>query len=307
MRTQPAISLGNSDRVAEAMTLSDSTFRKRYRSSYETLSQSPTLLVWKRYRGTSELILDIASEGDKLGDEDIKEDGEDESSDIGDKGERSKDEVLSLERGGGGYTRGSAASSPDCGYSREWAFRSWIRGIEMTWIGFKRGLSSQYPTLATWVDLEDGRVYTKILTYAPPVVLVQTPPSPKWSSDEDQFLEVGAQLELHESILYDYTQCLDVLLPTLFADIDRDVRELSLEREQERTTMTFGAMWRPVLALEAWAGHVDTRMADMSRAGYDGHRLIHDILVQHAAMQRELQEMRGRVTALEQERGRREL
>ncbi|GKG60832.1 hypothetical protein Tco_0614394, partial [Tanacetum coccineum] len=31
---------------------------------------------------------------------------------------------------------------------------------------------------------------------------------------------------LHESILHDYTHRLDALPPTLFADIDRDVREL---------------------------------------------------------------------------------
>ncbi|GKG26522.1 hypothetical protein Tco_0402225, partial [Tanacetum coccineum] len=42
--------------------------------------------------------------------------GEDESLDTGDKGERSEDEGPSLE-GGGGYTRGSAAGSPSCGYS----------------------------------------------------------------------------------------------------------------------------------------------------------------------------------------------
>ncbi|GKE42653.1 hypothetical protein Tco_1469937 [Tanacetum coccineum] len=59
---------------------------------------------------------------------------------------------------------------------------------------------------------------------------------------------------------------------------------------------------RPVLALEAWVGHVDTRMSDMSRAEYDDHRLVHDMLVQQAALQRELQEMRGRATTLEQER-----
>nr|GEX61914.1 hypothetical protein [Tanacetum cinerariifolium] len=141
----------------------------------------------------------------------------------------------------------------------------------------------------------------------------------------DQFLEVGAQLELHESTLHDHTQRLDALPPTLVMDIDSDVRELytrsgvvrdeiflqryrfwSLERERERATVTFGTLWRPVLALEAWVGHVDTRMADMSLARYDDHRLIHDMLVQQAAMQRELQEMRGRAIALEQERGRRE-
>ncbi|GKF61829.1 hypothetical protein Tco_0181883 [Tanacetum coccineum] len=79
--------------------------------------------------------------------------------------------------------------------------------------------------------------------------------------------------------------------PTLFAGIDRDVRELYT---------------RPVLAMEAWAGHVDTRIVDMSQAVYDDHRLVHDMLVQQAALQRELQEMRGRVTALERERDRRE-
>ncbi|GJU83178.1 hypothetical protein Tco_1285543 [Tanacetum coccineum] len=59
----PAMSPGHSARVAEAMALSDSAFRKRYRSYYDTPSPSLTLLVRKRYRGTSELILDTDSEG----------------------------------------------------------------------------------------------------------------------------------------------------------------------------------------------------------------------------------------------------
>nr|GFC31632.1 hypothetical protein [Tanacetum cinerariifolium] len=50
----------------------------------------------------------------------------------------------------------------------------------------------------------------------------------------------------------------------------------SLEHEQERTAMTFGALWRPVLALEAWVGCVVIRMVDMSQAEYDDHRLVHD-------------------------------
>nr|GEY89606.1 hypothetical protein [Tanacetum cinerariifolium] len=115
--------------------------------------------------------------------------------------------------------------------------------------------------------------------------------------DEDRLIEVGAQLEPHGSILYDHTQRLDALPPTLVTDIDRDVRELytrsgavrdeifsqryrfnSLKREQKRATVTFEALWRPVLALEAWAGHVDTRLTHMSRAKYDDHILIHDML-----------------------------
>ncbi|GJZ90621.1 hypothetical protein Tco_0662548 [Tanacetum coccineum] len=109
--------------------------------------------------------------------------------------------------------------------------------------------------------------------------------------------------------------------PTLFVEIGRDMSELytrsgavrdeifseryrlrSLKHEQERTAVTFEVLWRHVLALESWAEHVDTLMTGMSRAGYDDHRLIHDILVQQTALQHELQEMRGRVTALEQER-----
>ncbi|GKF50586.1 hypothetical protein Tco_0147053, partial [Tanacetum coccineum] len=63
-------------RIAEAAALSPSSFRKRYRSSDETSSSSSslTLPVRKRYRGTSELILDTDSEGDELGEEDTKED-----------------------------------------------------------------------------------------------------------------------------------------------------------------------------------------------------------------------------------------
>ncbi|GKE86695.1 hypothetical protein Tco_1560437, partial [Tanacetum coccineum] len=68
-------------RVTEAMALSDSAFRKRYRSSYETPSPSPslTLPVQKRYQGTSELIEDTEGESSKPNSE--REGLEDESSD----------------------------------------------------------------------------------------------------------------------------------------------------------------------------------------------------------------------------------
>ncbi|GJZ43073.1 hypothetical protein Tco_0590328 [Tanacetum coccineum] len=42
----------------------------------------------------------------------------------------------------------------------------------------------------------------------------------------------------------------------------RSYRLLCLrEYEQERVALTFGAIWRPVLALEAWAGHTDAQRA----------------------------------------------
>nr|GEY42650.1 hypothetical protein [Tanacetum cinerariifolium] len=275
MRVQPSMSSGHSARVTVVMALSDLAFRKRYRSSYETSSPSLTLRVRKRYRGTSELILDTDSERDELGDKDIEED---ENLDEEDKSE------------GQGLDDEERVS----------AFRQ--------------------PILGTWIDPEDGRVYTDVPSYAPPVTPVQTPPSPEWLSssmpispssslvpspiaslvatttttisvDDDQFIDIRAQLELHGSILHDHTQRLVALPPTLIVDIDRD-------REQERAIVKFGSLWWPVLALEAWAGYVDTRMTDMSREGYDDHRLVHDMLVQQAIMQCELQEMRVRVTAL---------
>nr|GEX87900.1 hypothetical protein [Tanacetum cinerariifolium] len=59
----------------------------------------------------------------------------------------------------------------------------------------------------------------------------------------------------------------------------------SLKREQERAKVTFGALWRQVLALKAWTGHVDAQRAEMGQAWYDDHRSIHDLLVQNTMMQ----------------------
>nr|GEX61912.1 hypothetical protein [Tanacetum cinerariifolium] len=239
-----------SARIAEAAALSPSSFHKRYRSSYETPSplSSQTLPIRKRYRGTSELILDTKTEEESL---DSNAEGE------------------------GLENKGPSLDDKD------------------------HGLEDEGP------DPEDGMVYTDILTYLPQVAPIQTPPSPEWSFsslsvspsslivpspialilatpaatisiDEDQFLEVGARLELHGSILYDHTQRLDALPPTLFKGYNMDLRELytrsgavrdeifsqryrfrSLEREQERATMTFSAIWRPILALEAWEGQTN--------------------------------------------------
>ncbi|GKA54535.1 hypothetical protein Tco_0753484 [Tanacetum coccineum] len=38
------------------------------------------------------------------------------------------------------------------------------------------------PTLTTWIDPEDGRAYIDVPAYLPPAPPVQTPPSPEWSS-----------------------------------------------------------------------------------------------------------------------------
>ncbi|GJV83836.1 hypothetical protein Tco_1523734 [Tanacetum coccineum] len=207
------------------------------------------LLVWKRYQGTSELILDTDSEGDELGDKDIEED---KSLDMDDEGERLDDKGHSLDDEG--------------------------RSLE------GEGLSLEDEGEAAPEGQQQAVSVVDTAASEPLVAPVQTPISPEWSSGS---LPVSPSSPVVPSPIASLVATPTTTIP-------------------ERTVVTFRALWRPVLALEAWAGHVDTRMADMSRAGYDDHRLIYDMLVPQVALQRELQEMRGRVAALEQERGRRE-
>ncbi|GKG23173.1 hypothetical protein Tco_0388476, partial [Tanacetum coccineum] len=47
--------------------------------------------------------------------------------------------------------------------------------------GEERVSAFRQPTLVTWVDLEDDRVYTDVPAYAPPAAPVQTPQSLEWS------------------------------------------------------------------------------------------------------------------------------
>ncbi|GKG15201.1 hypothetical protein Tco_0354801, partial [Tanacetum coccineum] len=55
----------------------------------------------------------------------------------------------------------------------------------------------------------------------------------------------------HGGLIRDHAVRLDELSPALF--------KRSLEYEQERVAVTFGEIWRPVLALEAWAGQTDAQ------------------------------------------------
>ncbi|GJR53504.1 hypothetical protein Tco_1404025 [Tanacetum coccineum] len=219
----------------------------RFRSSYKgSPSPSPTLPVRKRYSGTSELILGTDSEGDELGDEEFSLDSNSGSEDAEDEGPAAGDEDPGLDNKGYGLDDESR-SIDDEGHSVE-----------------RDGLGLEDEDEAIPEDPEDGKVYIDVPTYPPSAPPVQTPPSPDWTPsslpispshsdvpspvssplisltvlspvatptatipvDEDQFIEVGAQLELYGSILQDHTQLLDVMPPTLFAEIDRDVREL---------------------------------------------------------------------------------
>nr|GEZ07779.1 hypothetical protein [Tanacetum cinerariifolium] len=256
-RTQPTLSPGMSARIAKVAALYPSSFSKRYKSSYETPSPSSslTLLVRKRYQVTSELIED--TEGESLEPDSEREGSEDEN----DEGQGLDDKGQGLE---------------DEGPGQSFRFVPEQEGAESI-------SAFRQPTLFTWVDPKDGRVYTDILTYAPPAALVQTPPSLEWSFgflpvlpsslvvpspiaspvatpaatisvNKDQFLELGEQLELYRSILHDHMS--GAVRDEIFL---QRYRFRSLEREHKRATVTFSAMWRPVLDLEAWADFKERR------------------------------------------------
>ncbi|GJX84971.1 hypothetical protein Tco_0335745 [Tanacetum coccineum] len=100
------------------------------------------------------------------------------------------------------------------------------------------------PTLTTWTNPKDGMIYIDIPDYPPPAPHVHTPPSPEWTSatpavvETEGFLtELGDQVQMQGGLISDHAVRLEELSPSLF--------ERSLEYEQERVAVTFGAIWRP--------------------------------------------------------------
>ncbi|GKB65842.1 hypothetical protein Tco_0927254, partial [Tanacetum coccineum] len=94
MRVPPVMSLGPSASMAKVTAMSESAFRKRFRSSYKSSPSlsPPDLPLQKRYRGTSELVED--SEDDDEEDEEIEEslDSDNVSKDTKDEGPTVEDE-----------------------------------------------------------------------------------------------------------------------------------------------------------------------------------------------------------------------
>nr|GEZ32509.1 hypothetical protein [Tanacetum cinerariifolium] len=271
MRVSLAMSPGLSTSISEVAAIFDLAFHKRFRSSYDS-SPSLTFPVRKRYRGTSELILDTDSEEDeeveKSSDSDSEiEDTKEEGPTAGDEGFAAGDESPApivetpvgepLGLGYGALRRREIAS-------REGQMPSVFKVGQ----GFGsvpeterlEGVSTlRQPTLTTWIDPEDGITYIDVPAYPSPAPYIQTPLSPEWSSGsllispspsivpspissltvpspvaslatagaEGFLAELGAQVEMQGGLICDHT---------------------------ERTIVMFGALWRYVLALEAWAG-----------------------------------------------------
>ncbi|GKF85963.1 hypothetical protein Tco_0253790, partial [Tanacetum coccineum] len=134
---------------------------------------------------------------------------------------------------------------------------------------------SRQPTLTTWTDPEDDMVYIDAPVYPPLALLVQTPYLPEWTFGS---LPISPSPSIVPSpvsqdaggLIRDHAVRLEELSPALFERYNRDIGELftrsgavrdgifsqryrfrSLEYEYERVVVTFGAIWRPVLALDS--------------------------------------------------------
>ncbi|GKE64317.1 hypothetical protein Tco_1518478 [Tanacetum coccineum] len=232
------------------MTLSPLSFRKRYRSSYETsspssLASSPTLPVRNRYQGTSELKKDI--EGESLESDSEREGLEDEGLDLEDEEEEEEAEPEWQPQQAVQVVDAAIDEPLGLGYEA-------LRHHELA-----LGEGSMPSTFEIGQNPVDDTFHTDIPIYVPLVrVPVQIPPSPEWSFvslpvspsspavptlvasptdsspiaspamvEAESFLaELGAQVELQGGLIHDHTQRLDALPPALFEGYNRDFREL---------------------------------------------------------------------------------
>ncbi|GKE03719.1 hypothetical protein Tco_1395737, partial [Tanacetum coccineum] len=318
MRVLPAISPSLSVSIAEVATMSDSAFRKRFRSSYESSPSlsPPDLPLRKHYRGTSKLVEDDEVEGEEKEDEQVEEslDSDSESEDAEDVGLAAEDVGLAAEdegptAGDEGLATGDEGVDlrvESLGLGGDEAIlegQQWATPIMETAVGEPLGLG--YKALRhREIPFGEGRMPS----------VFKTPPSPEWSSgslpislapsivpspisspmipltvpspiaspvtvEAEGFLtKLGAQVEMQGGLIHDHTVRLRELSPVLFERYDRDIRELftrsravrdeiffqryrfrSLKHKQERVVVTFGVIWRPVLALESWACQTDAQ------------------------------------------------
>ncbi|GKE82743.1 hypothetical protein Tco_1552743, partial [Tanacetum coccineum] len=291
VRIPHAMSSGLSVGMAELAAMSESAFDKRFRPSYERSPSvsPPDLPLRKRYRSTSKLVED-SEEDDDEEDEEIEESmdsnsvSEDEGLTAEDEDPAAEDEGLTVsiesdrlsleeeeEAVPGGQQHialviGTTVSAPlGLGYG---ALRHCKLALEE---------GDVYSTFET--DPEDGMIYIDIPDYPPPAPLVQTPPSPEWTSGSLPISPSHSDVPLPiSSPMIPLTVPSPVATPTA-VETERFLTELgaqvemhgryrfrSLEYKQERVAVTFGAIWRPVLALEAWASQTDAQRAALWHA-----------------------------------------
>ncbi|GJW96970.1 hypothetical protein Tco_0178778 [Tanacetum coccineum] len=234
MRVSHAMSSGLSASMAEVAAMSESALRKRFRSSCESSPSMspPDLPLRKRYRGTFELVED--SEED---DEEIEESMDSNSVSGGAK--RMEGESV---------PRGQFRQLFDCGVLRP--------------IRLPHNLPHGLP--------EDGMIYIDIHDYPPPAPPLQhtftqytsslLPISPSHSDVPSSISSPMIPLTVPSPVATPTAVETKGFLTELGAQF-KIYQFRSLEYQQEWVAVTFKVIWRPVLALEAWAGQTDAQRA----------------------------------------------
>ncbi|GJT82150.1 hypothetical protein Tco_1056492 [Tanacetum coccineum] len=306
MRVPPVMSSGLSASMAEVAAISESAFRKRFRSSYKSLpSLSPSdLSSRKRYRGTSELVED-SEEGDDAKDEEIEEsmDSDSVSEDAEDEGPTAEDEEPLRKENDGLTAKGQRA--PDMNShgmdDESRGLDDEGHGVESDGLGLEEeeevvpgGQQKAAPVVGIAMSAPLGLGYRALrhreleleedhiahrpqpdnprncsLPISPSPSIVPSPISspmipltvpslvatPATVETEGFLTEMGAQVEMQGGLIRDHAVRLEELSLAL-----------SLEYQQERVAVTFGAIWRLVLALESWTGQTDAQRAALWHA-----------------------------------------
>nr|GEX42185.1 hypothetical protein [Tanacetum cinerariifolium]GEX42192.1 hypothetical protein [Tanacetum cinerariifolium] len=274
--TQPALSPGMSARIAKAATLSSSSFHKRHRPSYETSSSSPALPIRKRYRegeGYSSEGEGYSLEDKGLGtEEEVAPEGQQQAVLVVD---NIADESLGL---GYGALRRCELALGEGLVPNTFEVGQSSRSVPEH-KGAERISAFRQPTRVTW--------FLACFTITPvvpsPIASLVTTLAATISIDEDQFFK-----EL-------YTRS-GAVRDEIFS---QRYRFRSLEREKERATMIFSAIWRPMLALKAWVGQTNAQRAALWHVIYDIQRENHDLRRQIAEERRKRLELTDRVDRME--------
>ncbi|GJX58448.1 hypothetical protein Tco_0289838 [Tanacetum coccineum] len=134
------------------------------------------------------------------------------------------------------------------------------------------------PVRTTWVDPEDDIVYIDIEFDAPLVhAPVQTPASPEWSSGSLPVSPASLTIPTLVASPVPTTAISSGQRGDSFPAFSR-LGGLETGAQWSQATITFvalwttthtsGALWRPVLAIEAWAGQTDAQRAALWQAKY---------------------------------------
>ncbi|GJT76949.1 hypothetical protein Tco_1043674 [Tanacetum coccineum] len=265
--------LGLSASMAEVAAMFESAFRKRFRSSYESSPSlsPPDLPSQKRYRVEDDEDVEIEESLDSNSvSEDVKEEGptaEDEDHVVGDEGLAAGDEGPSMGVGSHGLDDEShglddeSRGLDDEGHSVE---------SDGLGLGEEEKAVLGTPPLPEWssgslpISPSSSIVPSPISSPMIPLTVPSPVATPATAETEGFLTELGAQVEMQGGLIYDHVVRLEELSPALFERYDRDIGELftrsgavrdeifsqryrfkSLEHEQERVAVTFGAIWRP--------------------------------------------------------------